>query len=718
MQEFARKRVGIDAHGWLHKGIFSCSSKICRGIETDAYVEYCMHRVRMLVHFHVTPVLVFDGAELPMKANTHAERKARRDEALEKAEALYASGNFRKAEEMYQRACPVTFEMARNVIRQCRKMNVEYVVAPYEADAQLAWMMASGFIDSVITEDSDLLVYGASHILYKMNKEGQGTLFQGKNLPALNSLCMNHFTEDMFMYMCVCAGCDFFKGVNGLGIRKAHPIVRRHRTLLRIIQAIRMDTKFRVSPTFTVDFTRACLVFRHQTVHDMRTWKTVSLRTLEDAAVSNLPNGVVTRNENGEPDLSFLGRFHDPSIVKRLSEGHIHPQTLKEYDIPLDIVERPMTRKTPTKALPSLRKQLPPPPVKTKEARGFVVQPAIQPSPQQISQSTPSPRAQPLPTAYRPAPNLRQRLNLGSGASRSFDPLLEARRFRSTNSGRVTNPRLAAPVSSVWGKFRPVSQSKGTPSETSRADDSQPVEQEAPKLDAPQTPVDTLQTQVLIEESEDVWDGRLEASQKNFLRTAPDEIETPPLKRPKSVAPSPHKVEAVNRAIAKFAMKRSVDVRLKFCPSEKPPSPDHDSFKLFDEIDDQFSRDAHDGLGDVMKSPVTPAPERRATLGATVRTASASKPKSKKRSRFSDARSQVRVSRFFTPKGNKGDAAEREAENSAAGVKSGIGKGSPSAAVRHAMGGLSKKESSQKVKIDNFRRGAAGKRVDVEDVSR
>jgi exonuclease-1 len=45
-----------------------------------------------------------------------------------------------------------------------RQMNVEYVVAPYEADAQLAFFGLHGHVDLVITEDSDLIAYGCPKV--------------------------------------------------------------------------------------------------------------------------------------------------------------------------------------------------------------------------------------------------------------------------------------------------------------------------------------------------------------------------------------------------------------------------------------------------------------------------------------------------------------------------------------------------------------------------
>lgn len=45
-----------------------------------------------------------------------------------------------------------------------RQAAVEFIVAPYEADAQLAYLIRSGAVDVVITEDSDCLPYGCRKV--------------------------------------------------------------------------------------------------------------------------------------------------------------------------------------------------------------------------------------------------------------------------------------------------------------------------------------------------------------------------------------------------------------------------------------------------------------------------------------------------------------------------------------------------------------------------
>ena len=58
----------------------------------------------------------------------------------------------------------------------------EGIVAPYEADAQLGYLSKINYIDGVITEDSDLLVFGAKNVLLKLTPDANFTLIRLKDL--------------------------------------------------------------------------------------------------------------------------------------------------------------------------------------------------------------------------------------------------------------------------------------------------------------------------------------------------------------------------------------------------------------------------------------------------------------------------------------------------------------------------------------------------------
>ena len=51
-----------------------------------------------------------------------------------------------------------------SLAQECRSAGVECIVAPYEADSQLAYLCKEEIVDFVITEDSDLLVFGCGKV--------------------------------------------------------------------------------------------------------------------------------------------------------------------------------------------------------------------------------------------------------------------------------------------------------------------------------------------------------------------------------------------------------------------------------------------------------------------------------------------------------------------------------------------------------------------------
>ena len=52
------------------------------------------------------------------------------------------------------------------VLKVLKQENVYYVVAPYEADAQMTFLAVSKQVDAVITEDSDLIAFGCPRVSF------------------------------------------------------------------------------------------------------------------------------------------------------------------------------------------------------------------------------------------------------------------------------------------------------------------------------------------------------------------------------------------------------------------------------------------------------------------------------------------------------------------------------------------------------------------------
>lgn len=56
------------------------------------------------------------------------------------------------------------------MLQVLRDMKIDYIVAPYEADAQLAYLAMKNIVDIVITEDSDLVLFGCPKVWWQMMK--------------------------------------------------------------------------------------------------------------------------------------------------------------------------------------------------------------------------------------------------------------------------------------------------------------------------------------------------------------------------------------------------------------------------------------------------------------------------------------------------------------------------------------------------------------------
>jgi exonuclease-1 len=81
-----------------------------------------------------------------------------------KAAELLRADKGAEAHNLIRRSVDVTHAMALALIKRCRSIGVDAIVAPYEADAQLAYLNLEGIAQLVITEDSDLLLFGCTKV--------------------------------------------------------------------------------------------------------------------------------------------------------------------------------------------------------------------------------------------------------------------------------------------------------------------------------------------------------------------------------------------------------------------------------------------------------------------------------------------------------------------------------------------------------------------------
>ncbi|KAL8674911.1 MAG: hypothetical protein Q9168_000715 [Polycauliona sp. 1 TL-2023] len=315
LKKFAGQTIGVDAYGWLHRGTVACAIDLALGKPTTKFVDYSMNRVRMLIHFGVTPYLVFDGDYLPSKAATELERATKREESKKRGLELHRLGKISQAHLELQKAVDVTPEMARQLIEELKVAGVQYVVAPYEADAQLAYLEQKGLIQGILSEDSDLLVFGAKRLLTKLEQYGDCIEINRSDFTSCREVSLARWTDAEFRQMAILSGCDYLASIHKMGLKTAYRLVRKHKKIEKILRMLQFDGHYHVPAGYLEAFHRAELTFLHQRVFCPET----------NSIVMMTPPGVDLHAH----DLSFLGAEVDPELALGIVKGDIHPMTKK-----------------------------------------------------------------------------------------------------------------------------------------------------------------------------------------------------------------------------------------------------------------------------------------------------------------------------------------------------------------------------------------------------
>ena len=315
VSKYSGKKAAVDGFVWLHRGCLSCSRELALGEKTTKYVNYFMQYVQVLIDNGVRPLIVFDGCDLPAKRSTNEKRREERLKHMRSAQKCEECGLMKQANEHYSQSVEITPEMLQPLFSKLRNQNVEFIVAPYEADAQMAFLAYNKIVDLVITEDSDLIVYQSPLTLFKLDKEGNCQALlrdEMMKIPEIASL-----SNQMLLEACVLAGCDYLPSIPRMGIRTAIKKISLYRTGEAAIEGLKAEKKWEIPDNYKEDFKNACQIFRQQRVFDPISKKTVGVfdECKSDLAGPDLGNEIAINIAYGKINSKTLEPFDPNEII-------------------------------------------------------------------------------------------------------------------------------------------------------------------------------------------------------------------------------------------------------------------------------------------------------------------------------------------------------------------------------------------------------------------
>ena len=227
------------------------------------------------------------------------------------------------------------------------------MVAPYEADAQIAQLARSGKVHLVLAEDSDMLAFGCPRVLTKLDAQGFGRLIERDKLQhaRMDERDGGHplfapwaeWDAGRFLELCILAGCDYLESMHGVGIKSAYSLLRKHKTAEKVARFQAMEGKLGFDggvEAYLHYFNKAKQTFLHQRVYDLDLHRVVPL----------------TPPPEGAPPMPHCGADIDDALAYRLCElGDLSPDTHEPIVVPG--LPAPQSQPVPQSGQPSSSSQ-------------------------------------------------------------------------------------------------------------------------------------------------------------------------------------------------------------------------------------------------------------------------------------------------------------------------------------------------------------------------
>ena len=237
-EEIAGSTVAVDAHNWLYRYLTTTVKWTNDAIYTTAdgtEVANLIGVVQGLPKFFehdLTPIFVFDGGVTDLKDAEVEKRREQRERAEERLAEAEAAGDSIEAARLSARTVQLTETIQETTRDLLALLDVPYIDAPAEGEAQAAYMNKIGDADFVGSEDYDTLLFGAPRTLRELTSKGDPELME------LQATLDNHgLTYEQLVDVAMLCGTDFNEGISGIGPKTGVKLVKEHGDLFGVLEA-------------------------------------------------------------------------------------------------------------------------------------------------------------------------------------------------------------------------------------------------------------------------------------------------------------------------------------------------------------------------------------------------------------------------------------------------------------------------------------------------
>jgi len=289
ISEFANLTAAIDIMNWLYKGLYACAANTSQDEKSDLYLNYPLKMLALLKVHNITPIVVFDGKTVKEKEKIEEERRENRETNIEKAKLLKNAGNEDESKKFFKRGLKIKNKMKNTLIEILKQLEIKVIVAPYEADSQIAYLVRKNYADFAISEDSDLIALGVRNIVMKLNPEGT---CMNINYEAFRNSPIENYSDKLirdiknmpyvnFLELVVMSGCDYLPSIKGFGFKTGMALFEKYKKMENVFHEMKFIERYKtkIPENYLENAKKSVCMFFYQTVFDPEENKLISLNS-------------------------------------------------------------------------------------------------------------------------------------------------------------------------------------------------------------------------------------------------------------------------------------------------------------------------------------------------------------------------------------------------------------------------------------------------------
>ena len=231
LKDLEGRTVAIDAYNTIYQFLSGIRQRdgsplMDQDGNVTSHLSGILYRTASMVDKGIKPIYVFDGESHEHKAKTIEQRKAIKEEAMEKWEEAKAAGNIEEARKFAirtSRMSPYILESSKELLDY---MGIPYVQAIGEGEAQGAYMVEQGDAWAVASQDYDCLLFGAPRIVRNLTLSGGLSNLEYLELEkVLEEL---ELSREQLIDVALMVGTDFNEGIHGIGAKTGLKLIKNN----------------------------------------------------------------------------------------------------------------------------------------------------------------------------------------------------------------------------------------------------------------------------------------------------------------------------------------------------------------------------------------------------------------------------------------------------------------------------------------------------------